>query len=798
MRAPFFATVISVIPSVSTAQDFIWDITPRDRAVVGGSGVLDQGETPNFQSPDGQSGQVFPGGEGIAFTARGEDENVVTVQNEVSVAGLRFEVDGYQLTGDGQASLELGEGPADLILNNGSGVAIDVSLSGEMNVVGDGTLSLSGDQFELGSLVVGNDATLLSSANGNTDVTNFGETSNQGTIGNLTNFGVFTNTPEGLIAGEAFNDGGQMDLAGTIGGSLVNGSNGTIEVTSDLFIREDFLNGSGSALISGGETEVFGSVVNGDIFGIAAGAELIASSTTNEIGGRLFIDGVLQSETALQAGSTTELSGAIVGNVTNDGLLIAGPRAEIEGSLANAGSVTLASGRAGDSLAISGDLTGNGSYTLDLDLSGAGNGDRIVVEGETVGEVNLTFNIVAQPDTAGQQRILVFDIDETAENDFTFSSSGLPASNGTSVYSLVEEGDLFVLGQVSPGVTSIAANLVLTQSLIGAIVNRPTSPFVVGLGYEDPDPCGAGVWTRFQGGQADASPDGSNGVSQVQSTVSADYTGYQAGGDFACFRNPEGWDLAFGVIGGINDGTIEQPVFGIDPMDPERMSTTLTSNTTTDFSQSYLGIYGTATSGRLSADLQVRAEHTEFDITNEGVDGLDGIGIDKVRLTSDATTVSGAVSYAFPVGETAFAIIPTAGMAITRGTSGSIDFDDGSRLDIGDFKSEVGFAGVTGSWSRVDEDGQGALSTFVTSTYYNDFSDPVVSRFTSSTGERTRIENDTLGSYGELSAGLSYLRLAAPDNAAGVKQYAGSVRADARFGDQIDSWGLTAQMRIQF
>ncbi len=822
IRSSFFFISAAIAPNALVAQDFTWDVTP-DAAVVGGSGILDQGESTNFQSPDGQPNQTFSGDAGIAFTALGRDGNVVTVEGVVSITGLRFDVDGYTLTagGDGPSrgaggpAFVFGEDTADIVLNNGSGAMIDVGMVGQLDVSGDGQLELSGDQSGISRMQVQSDTTLLFSGQGVDDLVNFGTTINSGRIGDLTNFGTFTNLEDAEIEGDAVNQGGTMNLAGTVGGILSN-DGGQIDAYADLTVGSDLVNTSGLVVISDGETEVVGLVINEDEFVIETSGAL-SSDVVNDASGSLLVDGLLNGsiesggdldisgavsgDALLDQGSVTTLLGTIGGDVENDGLLTAGGGASIGGDLVNTSDVTLAGNRAGDRLAVGGDVSGGGNYALDLDLSGSGTGDRVVVGGATEGAVNLSFNIVNQPDTAGAQSILVFDVNETEANDFTFTASGLPPSNATSVYSMFqdgENGDLFVLGQVNPGITSVASNIVLTQSLIGAIVNRPTSPFVAGLAYEDPDPCGAGLWTRVQTGEADAEPGSSNGVSQIQSTVNADYVGYQAGGDFACFRSPDGWDLAFGMIGGINTGQIEQPVFEIDPMDPATTSSTLASVTTTDFSQSYIGLYGTASSGRLSADLQFRLEQTDFDITNEGVGGRDGIGIEDGTLTTDARTLSGAVNYAFPIGETAFAVIPTAGLAITRGTSGRVDFDDGSRLDIGDFRSEVGFAGLTGSWSRIDEDGEGIFRAFVTSTYYSDFSDPITSRFTSSTGETTKVKNETLGSYGELSVGASYLRLAPTDSFGGVKQYVGSVRADARFGDQIDSWGLTAQFRAQF
>ncbi len=792
------ATALALIPGVLHAQEFVWDTTP-DAAIVGGSGVWDENITPNFQSPLAVPNQTFPGNAAVAFTVAGPGANDVTVEGGVSVTGMTFDVDGYNLLGGTGGTLVLAAPTVDLTLNNGSGVEISVEMDGELDVQGDGTLTLGGDQSDLIALTVESGATVLSFATNAGVLTNFGTATNNGTFDTVFNQGFFTNTATALIAANATNNGGTMQLSGTIGDTLTNLA-GTTETIDSLNIGGDLIVTGGFVLVDD-DTTVKGGVENSADLFVAVGATL-QGETNNQGGGNLVIDGALIGDALLDAGSATTLSGSITGNVTNLGLLEAEFNAAIDGNLVNNQTVTLATDNtATTELTMTGDVSGSGTYVLDLDLSGEGSGDTVVVGGTTTGTVALSFNIIGTPVVATQQSILVFDVNDAAANSFTFTVGTPLPNDGISVYSVVQDGmdgDLYVIGQVNPGVSSVAGNLVLTQSLIGAVVNRPTSPFVVGLAYDDPDPCGTGAWIRTQGGRADASAESSNGVSQVQSTVNADYVGFQGGGDFACFNGPVGWDLAVGVMGGYNAGVIEQPVYAIDPLNPAVLTGTLTSITTTDFTQSYLGIYGTASTGPWSADLQFRVERTDFDITNEGVNGNAGLGVEDADLRSDASTLSGAVNYAYAIPDTDFAIIPTAGLALTRGTSGGIDFTDGSRLEIGDFASDVGFVGVTGAWSRINDDGLGALRTFVTTTYYNDFSDPIKSTFITPADDVADVQNDTLGSYGELSLGVSYVGLAPVESFAGLKQYATSLRADVRFGDQIDSWGLVGQLRVQY
>ncbi len=814
------ATALALIPGVLHAQEFVWDITP-DATVVGGAGVWDENTTPNFQSPVGVPNQTFPGNAAVAFTEPGPGASDVTVEGNVTVTGLRFDVSGYTITSAPGGGLELVAPTVNLTLGTGVTAEIDVEMDSgpnfnELNIQGNGTLTLGGSQFGLSALTVQVDATLLSFAANTGDLTNFGDTTNNGSFNEVLNFGLYVNNSFAQVAGDATNDGGIMLLSGFIGGTLSNDAGdvqtigdlniGGAVINADEIIFDDSVSVSGTvendgSFVVSSDTTVTGLVTNSADFFVVAGGTLIANSGI-ENDGQLDINGQLVGDATLNAGSTTTLLGSIVGDVDNTGILEAESNALIDGNLVNNRTVTLATDNtAATELTMTGDVSGSGTYVLDLDLSGEGSGDTVVVGGTTTGTVALSFNIIGTPVVATQQSILVFDVNDAAANSFTFTVGTPLPNDGISVYSVVQDGmdgDLYVIGQVNPGASSVAGNLVLTQSLIGAVVNRPTSPFVVGLAYDDPDPCGTGAWIRTQGGRADASAESSNGVSQVQSTVNADYVGFQGGGDFACFNGPVGWDLAVGVMGGYNAGVIEQPVYAIDPLNPAVLTGTLTSITTTDFTQSYLGVYGTASTGPWSADLQFRVERTDFDITNEGVNGNAGLGVEDADLRSDASTLSGAVNYAYAIPDTDFAIIPTAGLALTRGTSGGIDFTDGSRLEIGDFASDVGFVGVTGAWSRIDDDGLGALRTFVTTTYYNDFSDPIKSEFRTPDDVLADVQNDTLGSYGELSLGISYVGLAPVESFAGLKQYATSLRADVRFGDQIDSWGLVGQLRVQY
>jgi len=415
---------------------------------------------------------------------------------------------------------------------------------------------------------------------------------------------------------------------------------------------------------------------------------------------------------------------------------------KFEGGLTNTGTVDLTgNGTPGDQITIGGaGLSGTGTFALDLDLrndvGGLGDSDLIVLEAgaPVTGSVQLAFSNMG---IGGEQAndIPVLDVDEGAANNFTVSATGIPNTGEAIVYALSQDGsngDVFIVDLLNPGVGVLAGNIVLTQSLIGSIINRPSSPFVNGL------------------------------------------------------------------ILGFNDGSSTQPIFALDP-DTGLLSDTITSVTDVGFFQSYAGIYGTAVRDRFAAELQYRVERTDFEANNVGQNGAVGLGLTNSTFQSNSNTFSGSVSYALDIPNTELLFVPVGGFAYTQVETDPIVFDDGSVVQVLDFDSRIGFVGGTVSRTSFGEDGTTALNQFVTATYYNDFADDPLSSFDPGDGSGLRtVRTQNLGSYTELSVGVNYIKILDVKNPLNVKQLSASARADARVSDQLESWGLTAQVRFQF
>lgn len=130
--------------------------------------------------------------------------------------------------------------------------------------------------------------------------------------------------------------------------------------------------------------------------------------------------------------------------------------------------------------------------------------------------------------------------------------------------------------------------------------------------------------------------------------------------------------------------------------------------------------------------------------------------------------------------------------------------DDGV-LQIEDVKSRIGFVSLTLAKSQVLPDETSAISYFGTSTLYEDFASgtrsnyfPTLDGNGAPVGDPLSSTSSNLGAYGEISIGLNYTKLLNEGRAIPARQLDASVRLDSRFSDKIDSWGVTAQVRLQF
>jgi hypothetical protein len=475
----------------------------------------------------------------------------------------------------------------------------------------------------------------------------------------------------------------------------------------------------------------------------------------------------------------------------------------------------------GTTLTIGGDLALTGEVKLDANLEN-GTADSIAV-GETLsGTAAINFNELGTVEK-GFENITVISF-KNKDDGFSYTMSGLPENGNLFNYQLIDTPtEIQLQSTVGSGIASLAATVGLTQTIVGAIVNRPTSPFVGSLvSGADENPCGEGGWVRLTGGNADADGTYKDTTSGQSGTapVSLLYKGVQVGTDKACFDGTyNGWDMAFGGIAGANFGTTENKVFGIDLQGST--TTELRSVTNTNFDQAYGGAYLTASKGRYFSDVQYRFDNTKYSSTNKAVVTGAGVDLNDSVYNTYGSTISGSFGYSLPIGEPEDGLnfVSSAGASLSDLSTGLVDMGEDGNLKIGDTKSRVGFISGTIAKSKVRPDGESLISYFGTFTAYEDFGDNPTAVYIPAVGDSRPLLLSNVGKYNEISAGLNFVRILSPsffetarnanskpntltpkliNIASKARQLNANIRLDSRFANGLNSIGIAAQVRLQF
>ena len=783
-------------------------LTNNDAAAGGGGGTRGDIDVTNGIST--VSGKVINAADLAVADAELEVEGTNTVTNQ----------DGGQilLTGAGRLDATTVTNESDGASAAGTGAGIDVSgtavIEGNLvnqvnaqavintttNITGvDGTVTNNGGDLDL----QGGSITSLDNNNGTSggatvrgDVDITGAFTIDAASTNVGDFNI-TNGTTTLTAGTFTNeDGGVATIAAgaslsgdSATGQFINQSDGdgaTIG-TSGLV-----LGGTISSWVdnqAGATIEVTGTAgaIQGDNNGATAGGfGLVNAGSLNfDVNETLTVtNGVTSSGSILSRGAAATLTGALTQTGGDLSFTSADSALTVSGDLTQTGGTIELNDNAAttNSLSVGGNAVLNGTVNMDVDISnGSTSADTIAVTGTLSGAVNLAFTTTGTPGDLGAGLTLMTASDTSGLSFGTIT--GLPATAAFD-YSVSQTGTAVVLNStVSTGIGGLAASVGLTETIVGAIINRPTSPFVADLATDPGDkPCGGGGWVRATGGAAEATGGFTSNNTKLNAPVDLNYAGLQFGGDMACFGGQaNGWDLAYGAIGGFNTG--------------DTTSLDINGNagtTTTDFTQTYLGGYMTAARGRLFADIQLRFEQTDFTTNNTA------LSLSDTKYSNKSQTLSGAVGYSWPIGDTpGLNFVGSGGIALTKSSTDSIDLGGGDFLQLADHTTKLGFVSGTVARSVPLPDEISLISYFGTATLYNDFSGERNATLNSG-GNLTEVTLDSLGAYGEVSAGVNYLRLLEPGQAGNARQLNASVRMDLRSGESVDSWGLTAQARIQF
>lgn len=580
-----------------------------------------------------------------------------------------------------------------------------------------------------------------------------------------------------------------MDLAAaaTLSGPVtLNGPGVVLNASGNLSNGLTITNGI--ANFSNGST-VTGDVTNSGELNTGTGGFAVTGTLTNTATGLISIANG-QTLTA----PTINNSGFIsIGSSTTAG---------ITGNLIGSGSSTLNlnNGTLGDTLTITGNMSGTNRLLMNTNLSATNGGvaDQITVTGQLSG--SLTFDMNASGvngSVFSLQTTPIVLIDaatlDPALTDADLTLGGLPQSQGLVIYDLAVDAantNVVLRSEINPAVGDVAAAMSSISSLIGTVINRPSGAFVSGIAFDTPNNCSTGSWARLQGGRIAADARTRNVTANTGKNTSAgitEFMGLQGGIDFGCFEDINGgWDVSGGVLLGANTGWFSQ-------------SSTGASLTRGDFEQKFIGAYVAASRGNWSGEIQIRYEDGDLMFNNPVM------SLRNAEASFKSTAMSGSLTYRHSLGM-GWSLLPTVGFAVSNNKVSALTFTDNTGAAVGSMKIEdktnkTAFVGATLGKTIIDVANASASSHFVTATYYADITGNRASTFTTA-GALGPIANNTLstdeiGDFGEVSVGTSYVKVI-NGNPGSIRQVNASVRTDVRFGGDVQGAGLTAQVRLQF
>jgi autotransporter-associated beta strand protein len=774
--------------AVLTLNSGVSDITGD----ISGTGGLDiAGGTTNLSGSNTYEGDTTVSGGDLTLdggSAIDDDGNVIVTAGTVDVRAAE-EIGSLATSAGTTVTL------TDDLTTGGNGtdttVAGTIDGPGTLTKTGSGTMTVTGANDQGGTVVANgelaaNGATFASNVEvddadaggtgGDAELSAAGATFN-GDV--LVTDGLFDASGAVTVAGLLTNDD-RVQAEGSLDGDVQN--NGTFEVTGALDGLGSTFANDGTLQVESGSYTNLGTVSNSDTIQITS--QTLGATTISN----------------LAAGNVILTDGIVAGALSNAGTVAVSGVSSLNGTLSGGGTIDLETSAGPDTLNLAGGAGSVGSHTFRLGYGDIGGGtlggDRLVsVGGNAVaGGAVLDFDFVLDATFNLGDSVVVVEGQELADSQRTFTISGVGA--GTTVFSVAGiGGDTLLVAETNPGIGGISSGVSLTQSLIGNIVNRPSSPFASGLAAEEG--CSQGGYFRAVGGRASAEGTSDNGISVRNNTLEATYAGVQAGYDIGCNdgRFFNGWDGSAGFLLGFNTGETEQPI----RLDTGGGALVLASTTFTDFDQSYGGFYVVGNRDRWTVDMQLRFETTEYRLS-EAVAAGPALGLStRPEFDADSVNFTGRVSYRYDLNDDGLAFVPTAGLSITRTGSSRVTFDAGETLDLEDYTSQVGFLGGTLARSRINEAGNAGSTLFVSGNFYQEFGGDRQSVFTPSGGGAvTEISSESIGGFAEASVGWNYVRIL-EDGPGGARQLNANVRADARFGSNVsEAYSLTAQIRLSF
>ena len=703
--------------------------------------------------------------------------NAINNLGTMNIGATGVALGGLDNSGTLTSTGELNEG----LINSGTATLSNQVLGAVQNNTG-GQLSVAGD--------LSMDNSLTNAAGALIDV----DTGTLSGITALTNRG----TGSGNGAGTA---GFEIDAGATVSAAdVLNTDNATLYVAGTLVSGNAILNSAGAQLASIGALE--GDLSNNSILSLQG---LLDGDLIND-GGLTTITGALAGTGGADTGTVTNrnagslvlnngssftfdwldndalssvtLNGAtLAGNVINTGTLFGA--GVITRQLNNNGTVDLVNGVTGDELRINGGLSGAGTYNLDLDLTSATPGvDRLVITGDTTGELALAFNLLPGTPALLNSSLVIVDVDESANNDFTYSTSGLPQASGAVALfasQATPNGDIVISGGASPTLGALMEGVAQVESLTRLSTGR--------LGLYETDICAnTGVSARVSSGETTTDASTVTAQQSADMEVVSDYQGLEIEARLGCPSQMAGWDLSYNLLAGINDGATTQ-----------KMGGSLPSATRLDFDQHYAALASSAQRGALTAELQLRYGHTQYkpDVSAGSQAAMMGLSDDTFKAQS--VSLDSAVSYHLPLGQGGFAVVPQGGVSISSTRIDSLNFANGETMEADDYTATSSFVGATLQYNATSASGQGAFSAYLGGNLHNSLSEGQKVTLTDASGSQVDFTTSGVDDFAQISAGMDYTSQLDANRLFSV-----GLRADSRQGDGVDGYTVALQVGLHF
>ncbi|HET9902545.1 MAG TPA: autotransporter outer membrane beta-barrel domain-containing protein, partial [Xanthobacteraceae bacterium] len=608
---------------------------------------------------------------------------------------------------------------------------------------------------------------------------NGGTLNNAGTwTGNVTNSGVFTTT--GTVNGAVANTG-TTNAQGTITGAIANNA-GTFNLTGALAIGAALTNAAGATLnaTTAGTTNV-----------TSAGALAIANAGTFNAGA-----------VAGQGGSVTSITSGGVQTFTNSGIINVRGTANFTGAAGSTftnqagGVISMVNGNVSDTTNVSGTYAGaaGSQVAVDVNLSDtnvnpAVRKSDLLNAGQTTGSSTIVFNR-----TPGQLVFLANPIPVVtsgAGSTGNFTATGLP-NTGLVAYSLAQTapGTWSIVSTVNTGaIAATSTSITAAIASIDAGFHQPASALVASAASQQPDKWSGGPWIRFNAGTSKVDSVGtavlpaSFGLppQTADSRVRTNFAGFQGGFDSGLLNiGGSGINVHIGATAGYVNATARE-------LNTVQNGTPLSSSV--DFDIPFVGAYIVATYGSFFTDFMVRRDYYNLRVSNNLA------GVTDRHIDGHATNFNGSMGYHFDVGGSWF-IEPQVGLSYTRSHIDPLVFNTvNATLTFNTLESLLGRAGVRVGTAFLASE-RLALQPFVTLSVWHEFKDKAGSlfnQFDPNTGllaASVPVSTTRVGTFGQIGVGMSGQIL--------QTGWVGFVRGDMRFGEDIQGAALVVGFRNTF